>query len=114
MWQITTIPRNFRFCKVRLQILCVCVVIPLSNIYLSIHLLLQVSLGVNKLLWVIPNLPILGSSYLMTLVKINSSVRIKTVVTVSVNKFEDQTSVIRIAKRVMYLWPYTEKMKVML
>ena len=71
-------------------------------------------MDVNIPLWMIPNLHILGSSYLMTLVKINSSVRIKTVVTVSINTFEDQTPVLYVTKKVMHLQPYTEKMKVML
>lgn len=78
MRQITTIPRNFQFCKVRIYTLCVCVVLPSSNFYLSIHWLFQINLDVNILLWMIPNLHILGSSYRMTLVKINLSVRMKT------------------------------------
>lgn len=50
----------------------------------------------------------------MTLVKINSSVRIKTVVSVSINTFEDQTLVLYFTKKVIHLWSYTEKMKVVL
>lgn len=50
----------------------------------------------------------------MTLVKINSSVRIKKVVSVSKNKFEDQTLVLYFTKKVIRLWSRTEKMKVVL
>lgn len=110
MWQITTIPRNVQFCKVRIYMLCVCVVLPLF-----IHSLINsYQLGFEHAIMgdTKPAHTWFQLSHDLSENKLIS--KNQDCFTVSIHIFEVQTSVRYITMKVMHLWPYTEKMKLIL